>query len=369
MAGPNTFGRRFSVTIIGESHGKLVGVVIDGVPAGIAVDAADIDREMARRRPGQGPLATRRAESDTVQILSGVLDGCTTGAPLLVVTFNEDADSTAYEALANIPRPGHADYPVSIKYGGHADPRGSGRFSGRLTAGLVMAGAIARQAISKAGIPVRVGAHVRSISHVTFDGPVSLDELPARVEANPVRCYDPVLAKEMASAVESAKKERDSVGGTIECIIDGIPAGIGDPFFESVESEIARLAFSVGGVKGIEFGAGFRGTRMRGSQHNDGYRLSPAGRVEITSNHAGGILGGITTGAPVVFTIAVKPTSSIGKSQHSVDLSKREEVSLEVKGRHDPCIAPRAVPVAEAIAWIVVLDFLLGAGRVPAVFP
>ncbi len=366
MSPANSFGNNFGVTIIGESHGRMVGVVLDGVPSGYPVDVEQINKEMDRRKPGQSKLTTSRAEEDRVECLSGLFNGKTTGAPLTLVTWNKDADSSAYEKFKDILRPGHADYPAMLRYGGFNDYRGSGRFSGRLTAGLVMAGAVASQ-IYKKVVPVIIGTHAREIAGITNEGKVDVKLMRERVESNPVRCYDPAVAKKMATAIELASKDKDSVGGIVECIIDGLPGGLGDPFFSSVESQLAAMMFSVGAVKGIEFGVGFAAAHMKGSEDNDPYAVDAASGIHPVTNNAGGILGGITTGAPVVFRVVIKPTASIGKMQRTVDASTRQTVEVEYEGRHDPCIVPRAVPVIEHAAAIVVLDLLLGAGVVPRI--
>jgi chorismate synthase len=365
--GPNSIGTRYVLTVFGESHGRCVGVVLDGVPAGFNIDTERIDADMARRRPGQSEVTTARSEEDKVEILSGTFKGKTTGAPVTLVTWNKDADSSVYERFKSIPRPGHADYTAAIRYGGFNDYRGSGRFSGRITAAIVMAGSIAVQIVEQVLPAITLGAHARQIASVRYDGPVSLVDLRDRIEANPVRCYDATIADQMIEAIEQARMENDSVGGIVECIIDGMPAGVGIPLFDNLESQFARMMFAIGAVKGIEFGAGFNVAGMRGSEDNDPFEFAPDGSVRILSNHAGGILGGISTGAPIVFRVAIKPTSSIAKAQQSIDMATGENVTLEYEGRHDPCIVPRAVPVIEAAAAAVLLDVLLDAGIVPPV--
>ncbi|NMC04760.1 MAG: chorismate synthase [Candidatus Lokiarchaeota archaeon] len=366
MSPPNSFGNHFVVTILGESHGRMVGVALDGVPAGYMIDIEKINVEMARRKPGQSEVTTSRAEADQVECLSGLYNGKTTGAPVLLVTWNKDADSSTYEKFKDILRPGHADFTAMLRYGGFNDYRGSGRFSGRLTAGLVMAGAVASQ-ICNAVLPITISAHAREIAGIAYDGKVDARLVRERIESNPVRCYDPVVAKGMATAIEQARNDKDSVGGIVECIIDGLPGGLGDPYFSSVESQLSAMMFSIGAVKGIEFGAGFSAARMKGSEDNDPYDVDPAKTIHPVTNNAGGILGGITTGAPVVFRVVIKPTASITRKQKTVDVSTRKPVDLVYEGRHDPCIVPRAVPVIEHATAIVVLDLLLGAGIVPRV--
>ncbi len=366
MSPANSFGKNVAITLIGESHGRCVGVVIDDVPAGYKIDINEINAEMKRRKPGQSSVTTGRQETDEVEILGGLFGGVTTGAPLVLVTWNKDADSTAYEKYKDVLRPGHADLTALLRYGGCHDYRGSGRFSGRLTSGIVMAGAVAKQIVTQANLQqeIAVGAYAREIGGIRFEGDVDLADLHLQVEQNSARCYDQDVASKMISAIEDAMKEKDSVGGIVECIASGIPAGLGDPFFDNVESHISRLLFAIGGVKGIEFGDGFSGVKKRGSEHNDPYFLDGNGNVSIASNHAGGIIGGITTGAPVIIRVAVKPTASIGKAQRTVNVHEGKEVTLNYEGRHDPCIVPRVVPVIEAAVWFTILDFLLGAGYV-----
>ncbi|MFX0100944.1 MAG: chorismate synthase [Candidatus Hodarchaeota archaeon] len=364
MSPHNSIGEKFVVTLFGESHGKCVGVVIDGVPPGYDVDIDKINEEMARRRPGQSKVTTARSEADKVEILSGIFNNKTTGAPILILTRNKDVNSSKYEQFKNIPRPGHADYPAMLKYGGFHDYRGSGRFSGRLTAGLVMAGSLARQIMIDA-MEMEIGAHVREIGGIQYDGEVNVKDLRKKVESSIVRCYEKNVSEKMIERIEEARAEKDSVGGIVECIVEGLPAGLGDPFFNSIESKISKLVFSIGAIKGIEFGIGFKVAGMKGSENNDPYRIGENGTVEITSNNAGGILGGISTGNPIVFRVVVKPTSSIGKKQESIDLSTMKNVDLEYEGRHDPCIVPRVVPVIEAATCMVLIDILLGAGLIP----
>lgn len=363
----NSFGNQVRLTLIGESHGRGVGAVMDGLPAGYPVDTRAINDELGRRRPGQSSVTTTRKEPDTVDVLSGLFNDRTTGAPLCMMVWNQDVDSSKYEKFKSIPRPGHADFPARIKYGGYNDYRGSGRFSGRITAGIVMAGAIASQIIRHTH-EIRVCAHVRQVGDVRYEGDVDMRKARAHVESNSVRCYDQAIAVEMEHAIESARKEDDSIGGIIECIVDNPPIGLGNPRFQGIDSSIASMMFSIGGVKGIEFGAGFKAAKMRGTMHNDPYGLDGNQNIVIKSNNAGGVLGGMSTGEQIIFRIAVKPTSSIGALQSSVDIMTNEEVSLEYEGRHDPCIAPRAVPVVESVAWFVLLDALIERSLIPPVY-
>lgn len=355
----NTFGTAFRVTILGESHGQVVGCVVDGAPPGLRIGLQDLQRELDRRRPGQSLLTTQRQEADRAEILSGWLDGHATGAPILCIIRNEDKDSSKYAEVAVKPRPGHADYTARLKYEGMSDLRGGGMFSGRLTAALVMAGAIARKLLAPIGIDV--AAHTVQVGDVHGGRGMTIRQIRERVEATPVRCADPTAAKRMEQAVLAAREAKDSVGGVVECVAEGVPAGLGEPWFDPVESVLAHLLYAIPAVKGVEFGSGFGAAAMRGSQHNDPFVLR-GGRVETATNNAGGILGGITDGMPVVFRVAVKPASSIFLPQATVNLATGKEDTIEIKGRHDPCIVPRAVPVVEAAAAIALADLALRRG-------
>lgn len=352
----NTFGRRFTVTLVGESHGEMVGVVVDGVPPGVPFSEADVQPHLDRRRPGQSLLTTQRQEADRVRIRTGVLEGRTTGAPLLMEILNEDKRPQDYGAMRHTPRPGHADHTAAVRFEGFNDPRGSGMFSGRLTAGWTMAGALALKVLAAHG--AQVAAHAVRVGPVATSLELGVDAIRKQVEATPVRCADPVVAGAMAEAVEEARKAGDSVGGVVECVVEGLPAGLGDPLMDPVEGLLAHALFAVPAVKGFEFGDGFRLAAMRGSEARDPYVME-RGRVRTKANHNGGVLGGITTGMPLRFRVAFKPTSSIPMSQETVDLRTGEPATLQVKGRHDPCIVPRAVPVVEAVTGCVLLDLLL----------
>lgn len=355
----NTWGETIRVTLFGESHGTGIGAVIDGLPPGIAIDWERVKKEMARRAPGSSPLATPRKEKDSFTVLSGYFNGYTTGTPLAMEIRNENQHSRDYGELKSKMRPGHADYTGYVKYHGYNDYRGGGHFSGRITAPLTFAGAIARQVLEKEGI--YAGAHALDV-HGISDRPFN----PMGEDRQVLESLDsmrlPVLDREAGQAMEAqiliAQKAGDSTGGIVECILCGLPAGLGDPFFDSLESCMAHMMFSIPAVKGLEFGDGFRFSRLYGSQANDAMHYHD-GRVESLSNHNGGILGGITSGAPVLFRTVVKPTASIDKRQHTVDIEKKEDTLLSVGGRHDPCIVPRAIPVIENAAALVVLDRLL----------
>ena len=346
-------------TIFGESHGPAIGVTLEGVPAGLELDMDFIRSELARRAPGQNAMTTARKEADEPQILSGVFEGKTTGTPLCAVIFNTDTRSKDYDELRDKPRPAHADFTAHIKYGGFQDVRGGGHFSGRLTAPLCIAGGICAQLLARRGITV--AAHIRSIAQVE-DRPFSplgeaRDTLLA-VQQAPFPVLEEKAGERMRAEILRAREAGDSVGGVVECIVTGLPAGVGSPMFQGLESHLAAALFAIPAVKGVEFGSGFGAAGMRGSAHNDPFILED-GAIRTASNHAGGILGGISSGMPVVFRAAFKPTPSIAQKQHTVRLSAGTETDLQITGRHDPCIVPRAVPVVEAAAALVLLDALL----------
>ncbi len=339
---PSTFGRAFRILSFGESHGPAVGVVIDGVKPGLPFDLAAIQRELDRRRPGQSDLVTPRSEADRVQVLSGVFEGRTTGHPIALVVFNENQRSGDYSAIAELFRPGHADLTYQRKYG-LRDPRGGGRSSGRETLARVAAGAWAKQQLEALGVTVRgFNREIAGIPGAAMDW--------AFVEANPLRVADPAAFDAQRAAVEAARAEGDSVGGVCEVWIEGLPEGLGDPAFGKLDALLAAACMSIGAVKGVELGAGFASARRRGSENND--PLGPGGPLK---NDAGGTLGGISTGAPVVVRLAVKPTSSIARAQQTID-REGHAAEISTRGRHDPCIAPRIVPVAEAMCALVVYD-------------
>ena len=355
----STWGNNLQLTIFGESHGPAIGVVVDGLPIGLSVDEEAVARDMARRAPGQDPTATARREADRVRIVSGLYRGHTTGAPLCGLIENTNVRSGDYEAMQRLMRPGHADYAGYVKYRGMNDPRGGGHFSGRLTAPLVFAGALCRQALAARGI--EVGAHIASIAGVE-DAPMD----PVGVDAQTLRALrdarfallDPAREAAMRARVEEARLAGDSVGGSIEVAAVGVPAGLGAPFFDSLESTLAHLLFSIPAVKGVAFGDGFGLCAMRGSGANDAMRMQD-GRVTCETNHNGGVTGGITNGMPVVCRVAVKPTPSIAQPQRTVDVSCMADAQMEIRGRHDPCIVPRAVPVVESAMLLALTDLLL----------
>ena len=348
------FGR-LKLSIFGQSHSAGIGVVIDGLPVGEQINPAELQAFLNRRAPGRNEWSTRRREADAPEFLSGLVNGTTCGAPLCAVIRNGDAHSSDYDLLRDVPRPGHADYAAQVRYRGHQDVSGGGHFSGRLTAPLCIAGGIAKQILARRN--VRIGAHLVRVGDACDDcyDPM-LTEIPALCGEFPA--VSESAARRMQDQIRAAHDAGDSVGGVIECAAVGVPAGVGDPMFDGMENRIARVLFGVPAVKGVEFGAGFEVSKMRGSENNDPYRMAGDG-VHICSNHAGGILGGITTGLPIIVRAALKPTPSIARAQESVSLSRKENVSLAVPGRHDPCIAPRAVPCVEAAVAIAVLDAML----------
>lgn len=353
------FGKHITVSLFGQSHGNAIGVVVDGLPAGFPVEEDTLARFLARRAPGRSPLTTPRHEADAPEFLSGVVDGKTCGAPLCAVIRNTNTRSADYAELLDLPRPSHADYPAFVKYGGAADMRGGGHFSARLTAPLCIAGGIALQMLAARGITV--GAHLAAVGGVADDpfDPVHIDAATLGVVGEkPLAVLNDEAGERMADAVAAAAAEDDSVGGIVECAAVGLPAGIGDPMFDGMENRLAAAIFGIPAVKGVEFGAGFAAAAMRGSVHNDPYRMEN-GRVITETNNAGGIAGGITTGMPLLLRAAFKPTPSIGKQQRTVRLSTGENADLAVRGRHDPCVVLRAVPCVEAATALVLLDMLL----------
>ncbi len=355
------FGKTLKISVFGQSHGKAIGVNIDGLPAGESIDLDALNAFMARRKPGKSPLSTSRKEADAPVFLSGLENGVTCGFPLCAIIENGDQHSSDYDELREKPRPGHADYTAWVKWHGAADMRGGGHFSGRLTAPLCIAGGIAKQILARRGI--FVGAHLLEVAGIP-DQPFPLWPDAALFDAVAAKAF-PVLddgaGERMQAAILAARKDGDSVGGVIQCAAVGLPAGLGDPMFDGLENRLAAALFGIPAVKGLEFGAGFAASRCRGSENNDPFTVED-GRVVTTSNHAGGILGGISTGMPLVFQLAMKPTPSISKPQHTVSLPNMEDAELVVRGRHDPCIAHRAVPVAEAVTAAVLLDVLLENG-------
>jgi chorismate synthase len=356
-----SFGTRFRVTLFGTSHGPEVGAVLDGVPAGRPIDLPALQGALDRRSPVGRSLATRRHEEDRLVVDSGVEDGIATGGPIRIHVANTDVRRSDYAGIRNTPRPGHADYPARVRFGEDADLAGGGIFSGRMTVGLVAAGAVASGWLREIG--VEVAGYVLAIADVTgdVDERMPIAELRAARDENEVGCPDASAAVQMAARIGDARRSGDSVGGLVIARATGLPVGVGEPFFDSVESAIAHLAFSVPAVKGVEFGAGFAAALKRGSENNDPFYYDH-GVVRTRTNHAGGILGGLTDGMDVVARFAIKPTSSIARQQETVDLEKRTQARIVVPGRHDPCIVPRAAPVLEAVVAIALADLALRSG-------
>ncbi len=349
MGAGSTFGKAFVITTWGESHGKAIGCVVDGCPAGLPLDEADIQYQLDRRRVGQSKITSPRKESDTVQILSGVFEGVTTGTPISLMIYNYDADSSAYESIKHLYRPGHADYSYRVKYG-IRDWRGSGRASGRETACRVAAGAIARKLL--AGVGCSIVGYVRQVGDIVAER-TDLDE----VERNIVRAPDAEAAVRMIAYIEAARDDEDSVGGIIEVVARNVPPGLGEPVFDKLDADIAKAMMSIGATKGVEIGSGFASVLLRGSEHNDPFTMKGE-RVGTTRNNHGGILGGISTGEDIVVRVAIKPAASIAKEQATVDI-EGHPATISVQGRHDPSICPRAVPVAEAMLALTLADHLL----------
>ncbi len=346
----NTFGNYFRITTWGESHGRALGVVVDGCPAGLDISAEEIQSELDRRRPGQSKITTQRKEPDKVEILSGVFEGRTLGSPISMIVRNMDAISKSYEDIKDIYRPGHADFTYDQKYG-FRDHRGGGRSSNRETVGRVAAGAIAKKLLSKYGV-VSTG-YVKQIGNITCEI-IDFDE----IEKNPVRCADPAKVKPMINLIESVRKDGDSIGGIVEVVSSGVPSGLGDPVFHKLDADLAAGIMSIGGIRGFEVGLGFKVAELKGSEANDLMYKKEDGSLGFKTNNAGGILGGISNGEDIVVKIAIKPTSSISKVQNTVD-KDGNPAELKVKGRHDPCLCPRAVPIMEAMVNLVLADHLL----------
>lgn len=350
----NIIGKKLKISIFGQSHSEGIGVVIDGLPAGVGIDGEKLSAFMGRRVPGQSAFATKRKEADAPEFLSGIFEGKTCGAPLCAVIKNTNTRPGDYSNIKDTPRPGHADFTANIKYGGFQDYTGGGHFSGRLTAPLCIAGGIAIQILEKMGI--KITAHIKSIKDIE-DASFDFKNIKTP-ENDKFPLLDTEKEAEMLEEIESARKAGDSVGGIIECVAEGVPAGLGEPMFGGVENEISKIVFGVPAVKGIEFGKGFESTRLFGSENNDAFEIEN-GEIKTKTNNCGGILGGISTGMPIIFKVAIKPTPSIAKEQESVNLKTGEGEKIVVSGRHDPCIVPRAVPVIEAAAAIAILDLIL----------
>ncbi len=356
----NTFGKIFRISTFGESHGKAVGCIVDGCPAGIELKEEDINRELRRRRPG-GFLSSPRKEKDEVKILSGVLDNVTLGTPIALVVENTDADSKAYEPIRDLARPGHADYTYFAKFG-IRDWRGGGRASGRETVGRVAGGAIAKKVLEKFG--VRIYGFSREIAGIKAEVHGDIEEIFQRSERSPVRFPDEEKEQMVIEKIQNAIREGDSVGGIVEVIVKGVPAGVGEPVFMKADAYLAFALMSIPAVKGVEIGAGFEASGMKGSEMND-EMFADRGKIGFYSNNAGGVLGGITTGQDIIVRVAVKPTPSISKRQKTVNLRTFGSEEIAIKGRHDPCIVPRAVVVCEAMVAVAILDLMMMQGIIP----
>ena len=351
----STYGEKIHLSIFGQSHGAGIGMTLDGIPAGLPVDTDKLQAFLNRRAPGQNDMTTPRKEEDRPEILSGLVNGYTCGAPLAALIRNTNTRSNDYAELKDRPRPGHADYTAQIKYNGFQDAAGGGHFSGRLTAPLCIAGGMCKQWLELQGI--QITAHIAQIGSVKDDLYDPVNPQIHKIDMSfPV--LNPVRAQQMHDAIVAAKACGDSLGGIIECAVTGLPVGLGDPMFDGMEGRIAQIIFGIPAVKGVEFGAGFACASMTGSRHNDAFAFNN-GQIVTKTNNAGGILGGITNGMPIIFRTAIKPTPSIAIPQETVSLEKEESCALTVKGRHDPCIVPRAVPVIEAAAAVAVYDALL----------
>ncbi len=350
----NSYGSLFRISTFGESHGPAIGVVIDGCPAGLEIDEAFIQSELNRRKPGQSKITTQRKEDDTFKILSGVFEGKSTGTPIAIVIENQDQRSKDYGHIAETFRPSHADYTYDAKYG-NRDYRGGGRSSARETAARVAAGAIAKLLLLKNG--VLINAFVSQVGELKAPHYTQLDL--SKTEDNIVRCPDQATAEKMIALIDQVRLDRDTIGGLVTCVIKNTPVGLGEPVFDKLHAELGKAMLSINAVKGFEYGSGFEGTQLRGSQHNDEF-YSEGGRIRTKTNHSGGVQGGISNGEDIYFNVAFKPVATIMQDQQSVDKSG-SEVTVSGKGRHDPCVLPRAVPIVEAMAALVMVDFVLRA--------
>lgn len=363
MAG-SSIGQRLVLTSFGESHGRCIGAVLDGCPAGLELEEKDIQKMLDQRKPGQSLVSTQRKEGDQVEILSGVFRGHTTGAPIAMIIWNKDQHSRDYEELVTKMRPGHSDYPALIKYKQYNDYRGGGRFSGRLTATHVMGGAIARKLL-------KVTLGVETNSYTIKIGKISMNEkfdskMRSQIYQNEVRCPNQKTAEKMRALILAARKSGDSLGGIIESTTTNIPVGLGEPIFGSLESDISKAIYSIPSVKGVEFGSGFAGSELYGSQNNDPY-ISRSGKISTKTNNSGGILGGLSNGMPIVMRVAFKPASSIAKKQTTIDIKTKKPATLQVQGRHDPCVVPRAPPVVDSWMSLVLADHALLGGFIKPV--
>ena len=348
----NSFGKLFRITTFGESHGPAIGVTIDGCPAGLPIDEAFIQSELSRRKPGQSRITTQRKEDDTLKLLSGVFEGVSTGMPIAITIENQDQRSKDYSHIAQKFRPSHADYTYEKKYGVR-DYRGGGRSSARETAARVAAGAIAKLLLKENGITIN--AYVSQVGEIKAPHFATLDL--SRTEENIVRCPDPATAEQMVALIDQVRLDRDTIGGIVTCVIENTPPGLGEPVFDKLHAELGKAMLSINAVKGFEYGSGFEGIKMRGSMHNDAF-YNEEGAIRTRTNYSGGIQGGISNGEPIYFNVAFKPVATIMRDQDSVD-TEGNAVTVSGKGRHDPCVVPRAVPIVESMAALVIADFLL----------
>jgi len=349
----NSFGKIFSISTFGESHGAALGVIIDGCPAGLDIDLEYINQELAKRRPGQSAIVTQRKEPDTAKILSGIFEGKSTGTPIAMVIENTNQKSKDYSHIADKFRPSHADFTYMKKYG-IRDYRGGGRSSARETSARVAAGAVAKLLLKHFGIELT--AYVSKVGHIEWKGTLD-QELINNIEKNPVRCPDPESADRMETLIRDIRKQGDTIGGIVSCEITNVPAGLGEPVFDKLHADLAKAMMSINAAKGFEYGSGFKGTTMKGSEHNDSFYMEDD-QVKTKTNYSGGIQGGISNGMPIYFNVAFKPVATIMQDQESIDQSN-DKVKIEGKGRHDPCVLPRAVPIVEAMAALVMADHLL----------
>jgi chorismate synthase len=357
----NSIGQRLVLTSFGESHGRSIGAVLDGCPAGLEIDEKEIQEMLNQRKPGQNLISTQRKEGDIVEIVSGVFRGFTTGAPITMLIWNADQKSKDYENLKTKLRPGHSDYPAMVKYNQYNDHRGGGRFSGRLTATHVMGGAIARKLL-KVTLGIKTNSFTSQIGKIKMEKEFN-EKMSKLIYKNEVRCPEEKTAKSMRESILDAKKKGDSLGGIIESVTTNVPVGLGEPIFGSLESDLSKAIFSIPSVKGIEFGSGFRGSELFGSENNDLFTMK-RGKIITKTNNSGGILGGISNGMPITMRIAFKPVSSIAQKQSTIDIKNKKETILQVKGRHDPCVVPRAPPVVDSLVALTIADHALMAGTI-----
>ena len=363
MAG-NSIGRAFKITSFGESHGNCIGVLVDGCPSGLPLTKIEIEEELSKRIPDQPKIVSARREKDTVKISSGVFNDMTTGAPINLTVDNKEVISKDYDLIKDKPRPGHSDFPARVRYGGFNDYRGSGRFSGRGTVALIMAGTIAKKLLAR--LNIEIFAFTKAIGNVEMKKSVSFKEIRNNRYNTAVRCPDLDSAKIMEESIINAKDDGNSLGGIIECVSLNVPVGLGDPVFDSLDSDIAKMIFAIPAVKGVDFGVGFMSTKLKGSENNDQYAICDD-KIVTTTNNSGGILGGLSSGMPIILSVAFKPTPSISLNQTTVNMKTMKETPLKITGRHDPCVVPKAVPVVESSVALVLVDHLIRAGFLPNV--